>query len=112
MSSETRTLRPYEGVGYFQGVLDSCRLSVGDRVVEGGARVSLTLDEYLNHPVRLRLAADEQEAHENSGAIADGLAGLSLSPSDVELLVLTVAPRLKMVDVVFESSLDLLGEIL
>ena len=101
MSSETRTIRPYRGVDHFQGVLDRAQLYVGDRPVDGGSRVSLTVDEYLNYPITLRLAADEHDRHENEGRIADGLGDLALATSDVELVVLTSAPRLKMVDVVF-----------
>ena len=111
MSSETRTIRPYRGVDHFQGVLDRAQLYVGDRPVDGGSRVSLTVDEYLNYPISLRLAADEHDRHENEGRIADGLGDLALATSDVELVVLTSAPRLKMVDVVFANRLDELEEV-
>lgn len=106
MSSETRTIRPYRGVDHFQAVLDRAVLHVGERPIEGGSRVSLTVDEYLNYPISLRLADDEHDRHENEGRIADGLGDLALSSSDVELVVLTSAPRLKMVDVVFANRLD------
>ncbi len=111
MSSETRTIRPYRGVDHFQGVLDRAQLYVGDRPIDGGSRVSLTADEYLNYPITLRLAADEHDRHENEGRIADGLGDLALATSDVELVVLTSAPRLKMVDVVFANRLDELQEV-
>ena len=111
MCSETRTIRPYRGVDHFQGVLDRAQLYVGDRPIDGGSRVSLTADEYLNYPISLRLAADEHDRHENEGRIADGLGDLTLATSDVELVVLTSAPRLKMVDVVFASRLDELDEV-
>jgi hypothetical protein len=111
MSSETRTIRPYRGVDHFQGVLDRAQLYVGDRPIDGGSRVSLTADEYLNYPITLRLAADEHDRHENEGRIADGLGDLALATSDVELVVLTSAPRLKMVDEVFAKRLDELQEI-
>lgn len=111
MSSETRTIRPYRGVDHFQGVLDRAVLRVGDRLINGGSRVSLTVDEYLNYPITLRLTDDEHDRHENEGRIADGLGDLALSTSDVELVVLTSAPRLKMVDVVFAQRLDELEEV-
>ncbi|MFZ9042916.1 MAG: hypothetical protein ACO225_14690 [Ilumatobacteraceae bacterium] len=111
MSSETRTIRPYQGVEHFQGVLDGSFLRVGDHRFDGGSRSSLTLDEYLNHPVTLVLAEDDHGAHELQGRIAEGLGDLSLATSDVELVVLAASPRLKMVDVVYAQRLDAIAEV-
>lgn len=111
MSSETRTIRPYQGVENFQGVLDGCKLHIGERVIDGGSRVSLTLDQFQNELYRLVLADDEHDLHEVRSRIAEGLGDLALSTSDVELLVLATAPRLKMVDVVFAERLDALPAI-
>ena len=111
MSSETRTVRPYQGVDHFQSVLNGCQLHVGPRVIEGGGRASLQHHEYVNEVYRLVLAADDHDLHEIQAKVADGLGDLALSTSDVELVVLATAPRLKMVDVVFASRLDEMPEI-
>ena len=106
MSSETRTIRPYRGVDHFQGALNACKLHVGQRVVEGGSRVSLTHNEYVNEVCRVTLADDDHELHEVRARLTDGLGDLRLASSDVELVVLATSPRLKMVDVVFANRLD------
>ena len=111
MSSETRTIRPYLGGGEFQSVLDRCRLQIGDLRLDGGGRVSVSLDEYLNYQYRLVLAADDHDLHAAQAEIAEGLGSLGLATSDVEFLVLASSPTLKMVDVVARVPLDELPEI-
>lgn len=111
MNTETRMIRPYQGVEHFQSVLDWVSLDAGSRNLEGGSRSSFTLDEYLNHPMCLRFADDEEHQSEIDRHVAQGLEDLSLARSDVELIVLSSSPRLKMVDVIYEGRLDEISSI-
>lgn len=106
MSSETRTIRPYQGVDHFQAVLDHAFLRVGERELDGGSRASLTLDEFLNYPIALVMAGDSDDLHDIGNRVAEGLGDLALTTSDVEFVVLASSPRLKMVDVVYAQRLD------
>lgn len=106
MSTETRTIRPYQGTDIFQFLLDGATLKIGDRTIEGGGRSSVTVDEYLNHPITLSVAALAGDQTAVGRNISDGLAVLGLTPGDVEFVVLASSPRLKIVDVVHACQLD------
>lgn len=105
MSSETRLVRPFSGGEEFQRMLDACSLRCGDRVVEGGTELPVTLDEYLNHPFNLVFDAADTASAE-AGAKA-----LDLDLADIDLLVLAIAPRLKLVDEVYREALGTLAEL-
>lgn len=100
MSSEVRLVRPFVGADRFQRILDRCSLQSIDRSVEGGGDVSVSLDEYMNHPFGLSF---EDANWEQAAA---GAAELDLDLADVDLLVLAAAPRLRFVDTVFKSDLS------
>lgn len=105
MSSEVRLVRPFVGADRFQQLLSQCSLRSVDREIDGGGDVSVSLDEYLNHPFALDLdGADWSQAKQ-------GAAELELELADIDLLVLAAAPRLRFVDTVFRASLDELGNI-
>ncbi len=100
MNSESRTVRPYVGGQEFQRMLDSCTLRCADQVLEAGGEVSVSLDEYLNYPFAIDLGGVDWSK------IETGAKALDLDPSDIELLVLVAAPRLRIVDTVFQCTLD------
>ena len=99
MSSETRLIRPYVGGQEFQQMLDSCTLRCADQIVEGGGEVSVSLDEYLNYPFALLLQDIDWSL------ARDGATALELDHSDIDLLVLAAAPRLRFVDTIFRRDL-------
>lgn len=103
MSSETRLVRPYIGGQEFQQMLDSWVLQCADRTLDGGGEIQVSLDEYLNYPFALEL-------HDLEQALVDkGSEELGLQPSDIDLLVLAMAPRLRFVDIVFRQDLSDVG---
>lgn len=99
MSSETRIIRPYVGGTEFQSILDLCRLRCADRSIEGGHEVSVGLDDYLNFPFSLVMDVDWNTA-------TRGAEALGISTSDIDFLVLMVAPRLRFVDTIFQRDLS------
>lgn len=99
MSSETRLVRPYVGGDEFQRMLDGCTLRCADQTIEGGSEAAVGLEEYLNFPFTLELDRVDWSLG------SEGASALGLEASDVDLLVLAVAPRLRFVDIVFRSDL-------
>ena len=104
MSSETRIVRPYLGGAEFQAILDLCQLQGADKTVEGGGEIVVGLDDYLNYPFSLQMDVDW-------GTATKGAEALGISPSDIDFLVLMVAPRLRFVDTVFRCDLESIDEI-
>lgn len=100
MSSETRVIRPYVGGDEFQQCLSNAVLVCAEQRVEGGGEVSASLDEYLNYRFSLQLPPVSLDD------LRSGAEALGVSLADIDLLVLVLAPRLRFVDVVFQSSLD------
>ena len=99
MSSEVRLVRPFVGAEWFQKILDCLTLRSVDRLIKGGGDVSVSLDEYLNYPFTLSFGdADWSQ-------VSAGATELGLDPTDIDLLVLAAAPRLRFVDTVFRTDL-------
>ena len=105
MSSETRLVRPYVGGQEFQQMLNGCTLRCADRTIEGGGDVSVSLDEYLNYPFSIQLDGIE------SSLVESGVAALNINPTDIDLLVLVAAPRLRFVDTIFQQDLGSVSEL-
>lgn len=103
MSSETRVVRPYVGGEEFQRMLDVCTLRGPGQVAEGGTELALGLDDYLNFPFALDLGGVDWSLAER------GAGALGLERSAIDLLVLVVAPRLRLVDTVFRADLTSLS---
>jgi len=99
VSSETRVIRPYVGGDEFQRMLDTCTLQCADRVVEGGD-VSVSSDEFLNHPFAVQFDDVDWSLAEA------GAAALEVELDHLDLLVLVVAPRLRFVDTVLRCDLS------
>jgi len=103
VSTETRTIRPYHGVEIFQELLDKTRLRLGERLILGASRTSLSIDEYLNHPLSLVFHDGTDDA---TRPINAALSEVGLERRDVELVVLSSSPRLKLVDTIYCKRLD------
>lgn len=104
MSSETRLIRPYKGGQEFQHILDTCRLRCADGLVEGGGELHVSLDDFLNFPFELRVDDFDSELVER------GCDALRLPPDAVDLIAFCVAPRLRLVDIVFQRDLSDLSD--
>ena len=103
MSSETRIVRPYVGGAEFQAILDLCRLRCGVQSIDGGGEITVDLDDYLNFPFALVMDVDWTMA-------ARGTEALGISASDIDFLVLMVAPRLRFVDTIYRRDLSSIEE--
>lgn len=84
-------------------MLDTCVLRSSDQTLEGGGEVQVSLDEFLNYPFALVLDSLNQEL------VDHGAEALRLHPADIDLLLLVVAPRLRLVDIVFRQNLSNVG---
>lgn len=111
MSSETRFLRPFQGTDRMQALLSGARLRVGDRYIEGDGRVALTLDEYLNFPIAVELAPDQAQFEDLRRQFDAAAADMGIPLADLELVVITQAPKLKMVDRVCVQPLPDVGSL-
>lgn len=80
-------------------MLDACTLLCADRVIEGG-EVSVSSDEFLNHPFAVQFD-DVDWSLAKSGAAA-----LEVELGHVDLLVLVAAPRLRFIDMVLRCDLS------
>ena len=86
-------------------MLNGCTLRCADRTIEGGGDVSVSLDEYLNYPFSIQLDGIE------SSLVESGVAALNINPTDIDLLVLVAAPRLRFVDTIFQQDLGSVSEL-
>lgn len=102
MSAENRTVRPFQGLGRLERVLDNAVLYFGpDRIAANGyIDLDVGYHEYLLRPVRLSLCEDRTSWPSVTARIQEGLEEAELEPSVVELLAVARSAFLKYADIV------------
>jgi hypothetical protein len=106
MSSEKRVIRPYVGVEGFQAVLDKWTLQIGQDLLLPGDQRVVTSSSYLHDPPVLVLAADDEELTLHREELKAALEAASLSDHEVELVVLSSTPYLRLADIAFRGRLS------
>ena len=103
MSQETRTIRPFAGLGSVQDVFVGTVLEFGDLQCLADSSLSVELDphEFLQRRVLLRWA-DPLRIGEFKGQLVKACEDIEADPCDVSILVVATTPYLKKADVVFE----------
>ena len=105
MSSEHRVVRPYVGLERFQAVLDDWRLRVGPEVASADERLTLTSATFLNDPVLLRCASDDDHLERVRKELLVAAEAIELEASDVEVVVIARSAYLRIADIVHRSTL-------
>lgn len=106
MSSEHRVVRPYVGLERFQAVLDDWRLRVGPEVAAADERLTLTSATFLNDPLLLRCASDDDHLDRVRKELLGAAEAIDLEALDLEVVVLARSPYLRLADVVHRATLD------
>jgi hypothetical protein len=83
----------------FQQVASASVLLRPDGVSRPGDRVGVSLDDYLNFPFALGIELPSEATVEGESR------DLGLVPEEIDLVVLVIAPRLRVVDVAFRAGL-------
>lgn len=106
MSSETRILRPYVGIGQFQAALNSVRFWVGRTPYGSGGSTMLDIGTYARTPIDLVLAEDDDSYTALLADLTSGCEAAGLSPDDLDLVVVASSSYLKIAQVVHRVRLS------
>lgn len=106
MASETRTIRPYSGLGAFERAAANTRVEIGGLTCEAGERLSLTAASMRSDPLIVRIADDADQLHQLNEDIGSALTDLGLARGQTSLLVILSTPYLRLADIVHQSRLD------
>jgi hypothetical protein len=109
MSSETRIVRPYVGVGQIQSALEFGYVHIGSDSVSPNGRQTVQTLSYLAERVILELATEDHFATFGD-CLRQGIAAASLSDRDVELIAVLRTPRLRSAEVVWRRLASELSE--
>jgi hypothetical protein len=105
VNSEQREIRPYPRAQLVQSTLESCRLGVGEYLLEPGDSLDVRAVDYATQHVELHLAVNEHELEALQEDLVRHVAALELDPDDVELVVITSTQRLKLAEIPWRTSL-------
>lgn len=103
MTTATRTIRPYKGLGALSTVLEDMTMSFGPDVCQANKQLHLELHphEFLVRPVQLEWAPDEAAFQRFAERVTNGLRAAELDPGSVEIVVVVKSSYLKLADIVF-----------
>lgn len=113
MSKETRTIRPFIGLGGLEGVLDEALLHVGPEacLANEGITVDLAPHEFLLRPVSIEWGSDAEAFEHFKTRLGEGAEAAGLAPGDLSLTVVANSSFLKLADIVFTCPASDLGHL-
>lgn len=110
MSTETRTIRPFTGLGDLENVLEGITLHFGrDRVpANGGITVDFPPHEFLLRPVSVEWewGADSEAFDQFKARLVNGAARADIPLDSLALVVVASSTFLKIADIVFTCPVE------
>lgn len=113
MSRETRTIRPFVGLGDIGAVLEETALHFGTETCLAGQGITIDVSphEFLMRPVTIEWAADDTGLQEFTDRAREAVKAAGLSDSDLSLVAVASSPFLKVADIIFERTFAHLEEL-
>ena len=113
MSTETRTIRPFLGIGALEDVLEGAVLHFGPASVPAGKGVTVDLapHEFLIRPVAIQWAEDGVGFEQLKQKIVHGAARAELPLDSLSLVVVANSTFLKIAEIVFSLPADELDKL-
>ncbi len=111
MSKETRTIRPFTGLGELPSVFDSALLRFGSDscLANGSVSVDLPSQEFLARSVTLEWAADAESFEHFRQRVAASALAAGFELHDLTIVVIASSAFLKIADRVFSCPVADLG---
>lgn len=105
MATETRLVRPYQDVSRAQDVLDRWIYRLGDDEFPADSSISISRFNYLSLQLAVAFDGSDEEFALARDDVGTALSELGISGDEVEFLIGTVTPRLKLHDVIHSQVL-------
>jgi hypothetical protein len=108
MNTETRTIRPFTGLGGLDEVLEGVVLHFGPDAVRANESIALDMPpyEFLLRPVHLEWAADEVSFHEFKDLLVTRALRAEIPLDSLSLVVVASSSFLKIAEIVFTWPVD------
>jgi hypothetical protein len=107
VSTESRTIRPFAGLGVIDDILSStCSLQVGPERLAPGMSIVLNHEGFLVREVVLELGQSDDVFDALQIGLSKHVGELEFGLDEVELVVIASSPYLKIADVIIRERLD------
>lgn len=105
MGSDRFDIRPFCNAGALERSLSGSSMVLGSSTAEPGRRAVVSTTQFQTSQVRLRLAPSARALRRMADAVMNAASEAGIDPDDLELVLISSSPRLKLADIVWRCPL-------